>query len=109
MAWVAFIWSRSVVGLEESAEQGEAVESWVRVVLDFFKIDYTSFSLTTVVRKSAHFIEYGVLGTLVGMYGFCYRKFDFYIALLSVRLCFYIALIDETIQIFSGLLYLTIS
>lgn len=61
--WVAFIWCHSLVqGPQSSAESG-AVVALVRPLLEALGIGDVDL-MTVVVRKTAHFLEYAVLGVL---------------------------------------------
>ena len=91
---VCFIWSNSMVGKEGSASLSLRLTAW----LNGIGIPVTHY----FVRKSAHFCEFGLLGSElmmlfwlrggVSLQSGCNAAFG---ALLS-------AVTDETIQIFSG-------
>lgn len=67
--WVAFVWGHSLVQGPASAEES----GFVATVLEplFRTLGVADFSLMDhIVRKSAHFLEYAVLGAIgSGLYG----------------------------------------
>lgn len=99
-----FIWGQSVLPGDISSQQSGFVMGIVRPFLELFagKGNVTEH----LVRKLAHFTEFSVLGVEAGFIFGIYirnRSLNPWIALLkAVASCAFAALIDETIQIFSG-------
>ena len=93
---LAFIWIHSMMPQNVSAaESGSALD----VLTPFLEIFFGKGNVTDhIVRKLAHFTEYAVLG-LVLVPVFKGRKRYF---VHAVEHAFFVAFIDETIQIFSG-------
>ena len=90
MTAAALIWINSMLPVSESsAESGWFTEHIIDPILGIFGLS----AKNGFVRKLAHVTEYAVLSLL--MAGIFDGK------LRSVRVCFFIAFIDETIQIFS--------
>ncbi len=90
---LVFIFSNSFAGQAESARSSARVLQLVEPLLELLvgKGNVTQH----LVRKLAHFVEFGALGLLLGLH---YKKptsTTFLFALL-------VAMIDETIQIFTG-------
>lgn len=61
--WTAFIWWQSLLSAEESTIESGHV---VRFLMALFGWDAQPAWLSYAVRKAAHFIEFGLLGTLWG-------------------------------------------
>ena len=99
-----FIWVQSVLPGDISSQQSGFVMGIVRPFLELFtgKGNVTEH----LVRKLAHFTEFSVLGVEAGfIFGFYLRErsSNMWSALLkAVASCAFAALIDETIQVFSG-------
>jgi len=95
IATVCFIWGNSLLSRADSAALSGRVAAWLRSIGIPLKDD-------GLLRKLAHFAEFGVLGCeltmllrlrgLKGLQNFSY----------SALAAFFIAAADETIQIFSG-------
>ncbi|MBO5416829.1 MAG: VanZ family protein [Clostridia bacterium] len=64
LLWVGFIWSNSAKTGEESGEMSSQVQEVVENVAE--KLDVDVPTTERAVRKSAHFMEYMVLGLLLG-------------------------------------------
>ena len=96
---VAFIFIQSAKSPERSAEDSDRVGEMVEEIIppdtppgEFIQIN---------LRKIAHFVEFSVLGLEVALYVWLFaRKRSFILA--SYPIALFIALIDETVQIFSG-------
>ncbi len=67
--WTAFIWSRSLMSAAESTADSNRVAAWLMGLLGW---ETRPEWLTYVIRKTAHFAEFAVLGTL---WGGCARRF----------------------------------
>lgn len=97
---IIFIFSNSSFNADISSKHSTSVLEIVNNLFDEFEIniDFTE----TFVRKSAHFVEYFVLGVLL--------SFNIYVFLLKpcVKLLFVpliglaVSCVDETIQLFSS-------
>ena len=99
LATVAFIFIQSSMSPEKSAEQSDKVGEIVEEIIppdtatgEFVKIN---------LRKIAHFVEFALLGLEISLYTSLFLRKKNY-ALLSYPTALFIALFDETIQIFSG-------
>ena len=96
---VAFIFIQSAKSPERSAEDSDRVGEMVEEIIppdtppgEFIQIN---------LRKIAHFVEFSVLGLEVALYVWLFaRKRSFILA--SYPIALFVALIDETVQIFSG-------
>lgn len=60
--WTAFIWRNSIPTKEASTAQSQQVIELVEPILEALRIPPESYQ--HVVRKTAHFVEFFVLGTL---------------------------------------------
>lgn len=96
---VCFIFVQSMLSPETSSEESDAVGEFVGGIIppetkpgEFIQIN---------IRKIAHFSEFALLGLEISLYAlFFHRKKSF--ILMSYAFALFIALIDETIQLFSG-------
>ena len=103
-----FIFSNSVKTAGESHAQSGRVMDIVRPILvpEFINEETeekTEQKLSYVVRKAAHFVEFGALGVCVGgafasLAVLCKKQYR----IAPAALCFAIACCDETIQAFTG-------
>ncbi len=99
--WVAFIWSNSAKTGEESGEMSSQVQEVIVEVSE--KLDIDVPTTEHAVRKSAHFLEYMVLGILLGadivlICALFSRKallWDILRILITLPISFSVALIDE--------------
>lgn len=64
-AWVLFIWSRSLFPGPESTAQSAAVVDILRPAFEALGVTDTTL-MSFLVRKAAHFLEYALLGALLG-------------------------------------------
>ena len=99
---IAFIWCHSVMSREASSGESLSVLSMLTPLLNALGIkDAESFH--GALRKIAHFVEFGALGTFVG--GFTVNlgriKGQRYIS-LPLLMVLAVAVVDEYIQLFSG-------
>ena len=96
---LAFIWSRSMKSKAESRAESSAVMELVRPFLEIFvgKGRVTEH----LVRKLAHFCEYGLLGVETTACFFLWKK-QGHRWLYLVLFGFAVASMDETIQFFVG-------
>lgn len=99
--WVAFIWSNSAKTGEESGEMSSQVQEVIVEVSEALDIDVPTTEHT--VRKGAHFLEYAVLGALIGvdiiLICALFLRGKFWLEVLkicvSLPVVFSVALIDE--------------
>lgn len=100
IATIAFIWSNSLQSIPESQERSLGMMGKITPVLEVFvgKGNVTDH----LVRKLAHFIEFGALGCELVLLAVLRKR----VRLQPVVNCLFIglavAVIDETIQIFSN-------
>ncbi len=97
---LGFIFAQSMKGVEVSASDSEEVTD---ILARIFSEDglVGAFVLRNV-RKLAHFFEYGVLGIECAVYVLLFSENKGIGALRAAIFAVMAALIDETIQIFSG-------
>ncbi len=97
-----FIFDNSVQSGEESRENSDKIASWIRPILDPNNT-MSDEDFNRLVRKTAHFIEFGVLGVGLGILAEYLRKRHnrkFVAMPLFVALA--VAVTDEFIQSFAG-------
>ena len=96
---LAFIWSRSMKSKAESRAESAAVMEWLAPFLELFvgKGRVTNH----LVRKLAHFGEYGLLGVEVTAFSLLREKGRRH-WLFLILFGFSVASMDETIQFFAG-------
>ena len=106
LAWIGFIWSNSMKNGQESGEMSHKTQEIINHVSQ--QIGVETEVTEKVVRKSAHFTEFFVLGGLlcVDMLIFGIASYRRNISQLLLLLCspvvsFFIASADEFIQRFS--------
>lgn len=93
--WIAFIWCNSFINGPTSSDISGGVLDFINFVLSFIGIKYEFSGF--IIRKLAHFTEYFVLGLLL-----CFDLKNMKIKLYnSLFIGLVIALIDESIQLFS--------
>ena len=88
--WLCVIWGHSMMPAEDSGNESNFLAEWLMQYIPWMD-DY-------VIRKVAHFAEYAVLGGLL-LGAFPKRGRD--AVLRAVLAGLLVALIDETIQLFS--------
>lgn len=95
-----FIWGNSIEGVAESQQKSldvlEAIRPVLEVIVDKEKVT------DHLVRKMAHFIEFSVLGVELALFLIVCRRVRWREIVYSAYYGLTVALIDETIQIFSG-------
>lgn len=67
--WTVFIWSRSLKSAAASSADSRALAAWLAALFGDGGIPK---GLNHILRKCAHFAEFGVLGTLWGVCGRLY-------------------------------------
>lgn len=98
---VAFIWVHSAMDPETSANES----GWVmKIVEPFLELFVGEGNVTEhLVRKLAHFSEFALLGfELLAYISICRGSSSFSNAAYSCNFALITAVIDETVQIFSG-------
>lgn len=97
--YMTFIWIHSAMPADVSSEESNAVLGFVDAIIRLFGF---SVELTDhIIRKTAHFCEFALLGTLV-MWTANSINGKIINNLLSCSfICLATAIIDETIQLFS--------
>ena len=97
---VIFIWGQSFLSQKQSGEESEAVRSFLEKIF-IFENPVTDFILK-YIRKIAHFTEFGVLGLEMSLFTFFCTSFSLrdkaYLSIFGPV----VAIIDETIQKFTG-------
>lgn len=88
-----FIFSNSMPDIEKSREESMGIMNLIEPILELF-VGKGNVTLH-LVRKLAHFVEFGLLGFLLGLFIKKPKSTTFLFALLT-------AMTDETIQIFTG-------
>jgi len=98
---LAFIWIHSCIGQEGSAEESGFV---YELLCPFFEIFMGKGNVTEhFIRKMAHFTEFFALGFELMIFMRLYLKSSMPVLMINAwALSTFCALIDETIQIFSG-------
>ena len=99
---VAFIWSNSCKSREESGAQSGAVTKFLQAILDpDGNIPETSFH--HFVRKTAPFVEFAILGLMVGgLFRLACQQTGRAFFSLPVLTVLLVAVLDEYIQFFTG-------
>lgn len=93
---LAFIFTQSALSPSASGQESDAVAGFLSHI---FSPD--GFIITNL-RQIAHFAEYGVLGVWISLYVCLFGIKTRALALISLAVGQTVALIDETIQMFSG-------
>ena len=93
---VLLIWCQSCLPRSLSAQES----SWVTVILS--RLLGVPDIPEHFVRKLAHFAEYALLGCLIFLLLRCFPLKSIWRELYGAMLSMVVALLDETIQIFSG-------
>lgn len=95
---LAFIFSQSMLPKEESSKQSNAVSEKLEEIIP--PDTKPGAVIHKNIRKIAHFIEFWVLGLEIATYSLLFVK-SYKFSLLTLPLALVIALLDETVQIFS--------
>lgn len=99
LLFVAFIWGNSLVPGESSGSLSLAIVEMAHNALDSLGIP-SAWVTNFVVRKTAHFTEYMVLGILASQAFGPKRTVSFKTLLVTAVFCALVPSIDETIQLF---------
>ena len=99
---IAFIWNNSCKSGEESGAQSSAVTRFLQAILDpGGKIPEPTFH--HFVRKTAHFVEFALLGILIGgLFRTINVQTGRVFFSLPVLVVLLVAVLDEYIQNFTG-------
>ena len=96
---IAFIWTRSTLTAEASTGESMYV---LEMLMNFLKALGLSAELTDhIIRKSAHFCEFALLGCLTLWCGYRVNKSVVKDLMPAGFVCLFTAVIDEYIQLFS--------
>lgn len=100
IATIAFIWSNSLQSIPESQERSLGIMGKITPVLEVFvgKGNVTDH----LVRKLAHFIEFGTLGCELALLAVLRKRVHFQPVVNCLFAVLSVAVIDEAIQIFSN-------
>ena len=102
VAMAAFIWGHSMMSRDQSSDESLSILAFLFPVLRWIGIEDPD-TAHLVVRKLAHFAEFGALGLFVG--GFAVNlgriKGQRFIS-LPLLIVLSVAVMDEFIQLFSG-------
>lgn len=104
---VCFIWGNSLISQENSAAQSSGVLEFLRETFASLGVEPENLSLFQFlgkyIRKVGHFSEYFLLGTEVLLF-FFFKDFRPSVQRFwnSFSLALFVAVADESIQIFSG-------
>ncbi len=100
---IAFIWVHSMMPGDASASESGFLLSLVDGVFG------EGIITEHIIRKTAHFTEYMLLGIICCADFAAYGKGGFGYALVSLYICLFTAVVDESIQLFvvgrSGMLF----
>ena len=103
--WTLFIWENSIDTNEVSQDKSQYVVEKVEPIVNVKAIDKDMVSAQTnfIVRKAAHITEFLVLSVLWSVYIGCFSKerSQIHKIILTICICLLVAVIDESIQIFS--------
>jgi len=98
---VGFIFSNSIKSPEESSKQSQEVVDTLRPIVDP-NGQVSDKDLTHKVRKSAHFLEFALLGFELSLLTFFAKKrFSVNALIYSASSCLLVATLDEYIQHFT--------
>lgn len=101
LLWTAFIFMQSANNAAESIQQSNKVVEIVENTIETVGIEIKdSDVLTHLIRKSAHFLEFGILGALSFLSIKAFRLKHFGFVLFSFGYCVAVACLDEYIQTF---------
>lgn len=97
--YIAFIWIHSTMNAGKSTGESTYV---LEFVTNFLKTIGISTQLTDhIIRKSAHFCEFALLGCLTMWCGYLINKNILKILIPAGCVCLFVAITDEFIQLFS--------
>ena len=98
---VGFIFGHSCMPPSSSAAESAAVAGWLQKLFGLHPADPERF--VAILRKLAHFSEFALLGGEIAiLLRILKGSISFRRGFFAVLCCLPVALVDETIQIFSG-------
>lgn len=100
LATIAFIWSNSLQSIPESRARSLGVLAQIKPFIEIF-VGQNNVT-DNLVRKLAHFIEYGVLGCSLALMLILRKRVRRQQVINCAFAAMTVALTDETIQIFTG-------
>ena len=100
LATIVFIWSNSLQSIPESQAKSIGFLNKVKPLLGIFV--GTGNVTDHLVRKLAHFTEFGALGCELALLLALRKRINWQSVINSAFFAMVVALTDETIQIFSG-------
>ena len=100
IATIAFIFTQSALAPEVSTAESNSTAEFIAKLISTDTI--VGRFVFDNVRKIAHFVEYGVLGTEIAIFVLLFVKIKKTAIPKTLIVSFFIAFIDESIQIFSG-------
>ena len=100
VATLAFIYINSILPPDASAAESGRVAAFTRSLLP--EGNALGDFIVNNLRKIAHFVEFGLLGSLVAAYASLFSNQRLKTAAISLALGHAAAFLDETLQIFSG-------
>lgn len=98
--FIAFIFSNSLDSMGDSAEKSGRILDFVNGILE--KLRSPILFSEVFVRKTAHFLEFFLLGCLLFGYTFYFSKINIKSSVYCSYVATLTAMTDETIQFFSG-------
>ena len=106
---ITFIFTNSLMNADQSKEESSKITIAIEKVVSTLYKDNTPEKVThffkttfnNILRDSAHFIEFLILGIFVTLYSNKFKSTNLRRTLLVLLFCILISLIDETIQFFS--------
>ena len=97
--YIAFIWVHSTMNAETSA--GESLYVLEQLTNSLKSIGISAQLTDHIVRKSAHFCEFALLGCLTLWCGYLLKRNIVKLLMPTGFVCLFTAVIDEYIQLFS--------
>lgn len=94
VAWTAFIWHNSMEPANISGGKSLRITELINQCLNLSLTDH-------IIRKFAHFCEYGLEGVLATVFFYQIKKPIRKIDIVNILIGFIIAFIDESIQFFT--------
>ncbi len=91
-----FIWMNSLLPADVSSAQSGFIVGIIDDILSFVGISINLNTLSLLIRKAAHFFEFFVLGISLSIYMIKEKKTIYHVIWIGL----FIAIIDETIQLF---------
>ncbi len=98
--WLSFIFYNSIANGIKSTEQSNKVAEFLQMIVR--KFDPEAMVDVSIVRTTAHFIEFFVLGALYYIGSFFIKMSRVSLFLHSLSLSLFTAFTDETVQLFSS-------